>query len=123
LRKNCANTRDRPLYVGDPIYAFASNPQVGTANVKNPGTGGIYQVNDLLTLVGGTGTPATLGVTNVAQGEITRVIIASAGSYTTPPPLNACPVTGGHGVGATFNLTMSTPLQDINVDGRAWSQV
>jgi hypothetical protein len=42
-----------------------------------------------------------------------------------PAPLNGAPVANinspGNGAGATFNLTFSLPLLDINADGRAWA--
>jgi hypothetical protein len=65
------------------------------------GTG--YTVNDVLTLVGGTGTAATLTVTSVSSGVITAVTSASAGAYTVLPT-SPVSVTGGTGSSATFTL-------------------
>mgnify|MGYP000229598556 FL=1 len=72
------------------------------AAITTGGTG--YTNGDTLTIVGGTGTAATLTVTSVSGGVITGVSIAGSGSYSIAPP-SPSSVTGGTGSGAEFNLT------------------
>lgn len=69
-------------------------------NVNSGGTG--YTNGDTLTLVGGTGTAATVFVTGVSGGVITGVQVLTTGSYTGTFPTTFT-VTGGTGTGATFN--------------------
>lgn len=76
---------------------------VASATVANGGTAGTYAVNDVLTVVGGAGTAATLTVTGVNAGQVTTVTPAVIGVYSTFPPSPAS-VTGGGGTGATFTL-------------------
>ena len=78
---------------------------VSTATVAAGGTG--YTNGDVLTVVGGTGTAATLTVTGVSAGAITTVSVTTAGSYSVFPPSPAS-VTGGTGASATFNLVPVT---------------
>jgi hypothetical protein len=60
----------------------------------------------VLTVVGGTGTAATINVT-VAGGIVTSVdSIATPGSYTVNPPTPAT-TTGGGGTGCTLRLDVS----------------
>lgn len=68
-----------------------------------------YVVGNVLTVVGGTGTAGTLTVATVSAGAITSVTITTAGLYSAYPPAG-CTVTGGAGNGATFNLSMSAPV-------------
>jgi hypothetical protein len=77
---------------------------VKNAEIQSGGTG--YTVNDTLTVVGGTGTAATLTVDAVSGGVITEVSVAGAGSYSSNP-INPVSVTGGTGTNATFNLDIS----------------
>lgn len=106
--------------VGGNAYSFRLRigwPQLedclvgtGTASavVVNGGTGGTYAVNDILTVVGGTGTATQLKVTAVSAGQVTTVSINNAGAYTnaaTGYPVSPVSVTGGGGTGATFTLT------------------
>jgi hypothetical protein len=85
--------------------------------------GSSYTVSDTLTVVGGTGTAATLTVTSVNGGVIDGISIATAGNYTVDP-VNPVSVTGGTGSGATFNLDIrgsfayaygGSPIYDIVV--------
>ena len=112
----------------DIIYATPCEQPLPTipmtilsATVVNPGTGGIYAVNDILTAAGGTGTAATLKVTAVAAGKITGIVVATPGSYTVAPSLSANAATGGGGTGATFALSLAPVLIDDNRDARAWA--
>lgn len=67
----------------------------------------LYSVNDTLTLVGGTGTPAQVKVTSVdVSGAITGLSGVVAGSYSVAPT-NPTSVTGGTGTGATLSPTYS----------------
>jgi len=72
------------------------------ATIVSGGTG--YTVGNVLTVVGGTGTAATLTVSTVSAGVITGVTVTSFGSYTALPS-NPVSVTGGTGSGATFTAT------------------
>lgn len=96
--------------------------QVSTIAVNNGGTSGTYAPGDVLTLAGGTGTAATLTVATVSAGQVVTVNLTTAGSYTAPPSLTGCAVTGGGGTGATFNLSMMSGLRAL-ADGRAWSEI
>ncbi len=68
------------------------------------GTG--YTVGDVLTVVGGTGTAATLTVTTASSGVVTAAEATTGGAYSVNPT-NPVSVTGGTGSSATFNLTFS----------------
>jgi hypothetical protein len=93
---------DITLRIGLPQLENAGvNTGVASATVASGGTG--YTNGDTLTVVGGTGTAATLTVTGVSTGVITSVSVASAGSYSVFPP-SPVSVTGGTGSTATFNL-------------------
>ena len=76
---------------------------VATIELVAGGTG--YTADDELTVVGGTGTAATIKVLTVNAGVIQTAGILTVGSYTVEPA-NAVAVTGGTGNDdATFNLT------------------
>ena len=77
-----------------------------------------YAVNQVLTLAGGAGTPATLKVTSESGGVITGIQLLASGSYSVAPTLIGAGVTVGS---ATFNLTLAPQLLDMNVDGRKWA--
>jgi len=83
----------------------------GIVSIINGGHG--YAPNDILTLVGGTGTAATLRVTNIltTTGAILGVVIAGIGNYSSVPQSPNSP-TGGHGGGATFTFTFSAQGYD-----------
>jgi hypothetical protein len=91
-----------------------------SATVASGGTGGTYAIGNVLTLTGGAGSSAQLTVTAVAAGKITAVSVSNPGWYTTNPTASNCPASGGGGSGATFNLTLSTPLIEVS-DGREWA--
>lgn len=78
--------------------------QLSTVAVAAGGTG--YSVNDILTLAGGTGTPATVRVTTVAAGVITGVTKVTGGAYTANPGTPNSP-TGGTGTGASLTVTFA----------------
>lgn len=83
-------------------YALPS-PVASVATVEIASGGTNYEVDDELTVSGGTGTAATLKVTSVAGGVIDGISILTVGAYTAEP---SNPVaTTGHTANATFNLT------------------
>ena len=79
-----------------------------TAAAVNTGGSG-YVVGDVLTVVGGVGTPTQLTVAAVdpVTGAVTAVSISLAGGYTTQPgnPVSVTDGTTPAATGATFNLT------------------
>lgn len=88
--------------------------------------GASYSVGDILTVAGGTlspanlstntpvGNPAQITVTAVSAGTITGINLTLAGSYITAPA-NPASVTGGHGSGATFTLDFTiTSVSVVN---------
>lgn len=82
---------------------WAPSPVASVATVEIASGGTNYEVDDELTVVGGTGTAATLKVTSVAGGVIDGISILTVGAYTAEP---SNPVaTTGHTADATFNLT------------------
>lgn len=71
--------------------------------INDGGTG--YAVNDVLTLVGGTGTAATVTVDAVSGGVITEVSITTGGDYTEDPPSpNSPTVAPAGGTGALLDI-------------------
>lgn len=83
--------------------------------------GGGYTVNDILTVVGGTGASAVLKVTAVTPGgEITAFTTQNAGSYTSFPS-SPVVVTGGTGVGATFILTSAVSSASVGAGGTGYA--
>jgi hypothetical protein len=95
----------KPLMSGvDPQEAAAFEAVVGAG-----GSG--YVVGDTLNVVGGFGQiTAELTVTTVSSGAVTGVSISNAGQYT-EIPANPVTVTGGTGVGATFDITFDNPYK------------
>jgi len=77
-----------------------------TATVSTFSTAGsAYTAADVLTVVGGKGTAATITVNTVdGTGAITGATLLAAGSYT-DLPINPVSVTGGTGTGAEFTMT------------------
>jgi hypothetical protein len=73
------------------------------ATVVSGGTSGTYALNDVLTVTtAGGSSPITLTVTGVSAGVITSVSVNS--SALTTIPSGTVTVSGGGGLGATFNL-------------------
>ena len=88
--------------------------EVNGVVIADGGTG--YVVDDILTIVGGTGTPATLIVTSENAGVIDGLGIQTIGSYTIRPT-NPASLSGGSGSGATINGSFreeSTPREGTN---------
>src|SRR3990167_9693995 len=74
------------------------------AAVAAGGTG--YTAGDILTVVGGTGTAATIKVLTVAAGVVATAVVQTGGAYTVLPTVTPATVTGGTGNDdATFTLT------------------
>lgn len=97
-----------------PISVVANTSTVKEVTaVAIAGGGSGYAVDDILTVVGGTGTAATLRVTSVSGGVIDGIAIETGGRYTVDPT-NPVSVTGGSGAGATFNLTLAQINSDLN---------
>lgn len=67
-----------------------------------------YTVGDTLTIIGGTGTPATFNVDTVEAvgGAVTGISIISSGSYSAIPTTPA-DTSGGTGIGCTINLLIN----------------
>lgn len=77
---------------------------VSSASVAAGGSG--YAVGNVLTVVGGVGTAATLTVASVSTGAVTSVTMTTPGNYTSIPT-NPVSVSGGAGTGATLTLSTS----------------
>jgi hypothetical protein len=78
---------------------------VNTVDFANAGLG--YAVGDVLTLVGGTGTPATFTVASVdVDGVITNLVTTTPGAYTVLPgsAAVATTVSPAGGTGCTLNV-------------------
>jgi hypothetical protein len=80
---------------------------VVSVSVANAGTG--YTVGNVLTIVGGTGTAATITVTAItgggATGPIDTVSVTTAGNYSALADLTDLTVTGGTGSSALITIT------------------
>lgn len=86
------------------LQTISALPQSAQLVAIQSGGMATYAVNNILTVVGGTGTAATLKVTAVSSGVITGISVNSGGVYTVLPT-NPVSITGGGGTLATFNLT------------------
>jgi hypothetical protein len=98
------------------LTAFANAAQeVLTAAVAAGGGGSGYQVDDILFVVGGAfKVQARLKVTAEVGNVITGVSVDVEGAYSSVPS-NSVSVTGGSGVGATFDLTWGSAVQQADV--------
>lgn len=94
------------LWVGET--KILSDNQIRNIQLLNAGSS--YQVGDLLTITGGSGTLATVKVTEVFRftGIITKFSVKSHGDYTTLPSGTTGSGTGGSGSGATFSFARGT---------------
>ncbi len=110
--------------IGDEILLVHTPALTGqvfkavSAAIADAGSG--YTVGDVLTVVGGTGTAATLTVSAVSAGQITGVSVTTPGSYSAKPSVPTA-VSGGTGSGAEFNLgwfTQVTYSLQLATDGR-----
>lgn len=100
----------------DALVSFANVAQEALTAVVAAGGSG-YQVDDILHVVSGQfEVPVQLKVTTEVGNVITGVAIDSEGAYS-DVPVNPVSVTGGSGVGATFNLTWGPAIQQADVQG------
>lgn len=82
-----------------------------SATVAAGGT--TYAVGTVLTVVGGTGTPATFQVTAVGGGNaVTAVKLLYGGSYSVRPTNPVATTSSAGGSGCTLNLSFAGALQD-----------
>ncbi len=96
--------------IGGTLFFAATSPTIG-----NNGTD--FADNDIVAVVGGTGTAARYTVTTDGSGNITSLaLVATTGSYTVKPtnPVTLSAVTG-IGTGATANLSYTTSTTNISV--------
>ena len=82
-----------------PVVATLTGGELLAVSVHAGSGGAGYAVNDVLTIFGGTGTPATVRVSSVSGGAVTGVQVLSAGNYSANPALSRNPATGGSGRG------------------------
>jgi hypothetical protein len=90
-----------------PGTTATGSARVGVVSVSVTAAGTDYEANDVLTLVGGTGTAATITVNSVdIGGEILTFTVTTAGDYSALADLTDLAVTGGSGNDdATFTIT------------------
>src|SRR3990167_6155578 len=99
--KSPAALRSRP---GLSLFTTLGQKSISAvAAIVAAGTG--YTAGDILTVVGGTGTAATLKVRTVAAGVITAAVVQTGGLYTVFPTVTPATVTGPGNDDATFTLT------------------
>jgi hypothetical protein len=73
-------------------------------NIAIVGGGIGYTVNDVLTVVGGTGSASQITVSTVSAGVITSITPGPNSGLYSVLPINPVSVTGGTGSSATFNI-------------------
>lgn len=84
----------------------------GTISATVAAGGSTYVVGTILTVVGGTGTPAKFQITGISSGAVTSVALISSGSYTTKPSNPVATTSSAGGSGCTLNLSYAGALQD-----------
>ena len=91
-----------PTTVGGVQATASANLSIGFGwTIVNAGTG--YNIGDVLTIVGGTGTVATYGVSTIgALGAVTSIARFGIGSYSALPPSPSSTTTNGSGTGFTI---------------------
>lgn len=110
-------TVSAPTTAGGVQATATSLMGINVLGIVSGGTG--YTVGDTLTLVGGTGTVATLTVSTVSSGVITAVTVGSFGSYSVVPT-NPISVTGGTGSSATFTSTWAVGAVSVATAGSGY---
>jgi hypothetical protein len=101
-----------PTTAGGVQATATSTVSLQTIAVNAGGSG--YLVGDVLTLVGGTGTAATITVATLSGSAVATVNITSTGAYTVIPT-NPISVTGGTGTSATFTASSYALSNTINI--------
>jgi len=101
-----------PTTAGGVQATATSTVSLQTIAVNAGGSG--YLVGDVLTLVGGTGTAATITVATLSGSAVATVNITSSGAYTVIPS-NPISVTGGTGTSATFTASSYALSSTINI--------
>lgn len=88
------------------LVDFGANTEtIGLSNSVAVAVGGAgYAVNDVITVVGGTGTAATVRVAAVSAGVPTSLRLDTRGAYSAAPASPAA-TTGGSGTGLTISFT------------------
>jgi hypothetical protein len=94
---------------GSNNVTLSPDGYVASVALGSGGTG--YTEGDVLTLVGGTGTAATITVLTVSAGVVATYAMATQGSYTVNPS-GSCATTGGSGASATFTPTTGAVVID-----------
>lgn len=106
------------------VQAVASVASMGVATVTVVAGGTGYTNGDVLTIVGlGTGTAATITVTNAIGGVIQAggVSVTTAGVYTTVTDVTALAVTGGTGNDdATFDVALKINAITVTTAGSGY---
>jgi hypothetical protein len=96
-----------PYVVPTGLATFTVTMEVNTATLVTPGgTGTAYNPGDILTVVGGTGTSATITVNTVSAGGVATFTLTTKGSYTALP-VNPVSVTDATTPGATPSATFN----------------
>lgn len=113
---------DDPLFAWPVAVTSSNNITVSKAATQAAivaaGTG--YSAGDTLTVVGGTGTAATIKVLTVSTGAITNMYVLTGGIYSVFPT-SPVSVTGGGGTGATFNLSSKSFVAASAVSNADWA--
>ena len=82
-------------------------------SINDGGSG--YNVGDVITITGGTGTPANATVATVNSGAVTSLTLGQAGDYTVLPSTTACATTtNGSGVNLTVDINFEVKSIIIN---------
>jgi hypothetical protein len=106
-------------------FAGVAKLSVDTITINNAGT--TYNVGDVITLSGGTGTAAEYEVLTTAStpGAVVTFRQLSSGNYTTIPGSVGVTTTtnSAFGSGATFNVTYKVNNVDISTGGSGYSLV
>lgn len=127
-----ANTTGGSGYIDKPIVQIepkGAGAVAGTITytivgitINDPGTD--YSIGDILTVTGGSGTPATAVVTEInAIGSIQAIRLSNPGSYTTLPAMSNASTTvlPGGGMSATVNLTAGIRSISITNGGSGYT--
>jgi hypothetical protein len=98
--------------------------KVVQAAVSAPGAN--YRIGDILSVIGGTGSVATLIVAQIGtNGSVVAININSSGDYSTLPSLNgtSTAATPGGGTGCTVNLSMGLSTIGVANGGSGYTGI